>query len=73
MGLNGSFYQNGLPLSTLETGLGNVPVGVPVPNKASSSFYLSGTSYTEASPTLTAASASANVVLKSAVVAVNSG
>lgn len=59
MSTNGSFYQNGLPISTLETGLGNVPTGAPIANKASSSFYLSGTAYTQADPTLAAASASA--------------
>jgi hypothetical protein len=42
---NGSFYQNGLPISSAETGLGNVDPGAPVPNPASSSFYLSGTVY----------------------------
>lgn len=44
MGSNGSFYQNGLPLSTLETGLGNVPASV-TPKTANSSFYLSGSIY----------------------------
>jgi hypothetical protein len=56
---NGSFYQNGLPISSVETGLGNVPSGLPAPNPASSSFYLSGTAYAQANPTLAAASASA--------------
>ena len=45
MGTNGSFYQNGLPLSTLETGLGNVSPGAPVANKANASFYLGGSAY----------------------------
>lgn len=45
MSSNGSFYQNGLPLSTLETGLGNVSPGAPVTNKANGSMYISGTAY----------------------------
>jgi hypothetical protein len=43
---NGSFYQNGLPISSAETGLGNVKPGFPAANQASSSFYLSGSAYT---------------------------
>jgi len=46
MGSNGSFYQNGLPLSTTETGLGNVAPGVPVANKANGSMYIAGSAYT---------------------------
>ncbi len=45
MGSNGSFYQNGLPLSMGETGLGNVAPGAPAA-KANGSFYLSGSAYT---------------------------
>lgn len=45
MGTNGSFFQNGLPISTAETGIGNVSPGTIVPNNANSSFYLNGTIY----------------------------
>jgi hypothetical protein len=42
---NGSFYQNGLPISSVETGVGNLPTTHPPANPASSSFYLSGSVY----------------------------
>lgn len=45
MTTNGSFYQNGLPISSVETGLGNVPAPPVVPKTAESSFYLSGSAY----------------------------
>lgn len=45
MGSNGSFYQGGLPLSGVNTGVGNVPPGAPAPKTAESSFYLGGSVY----------------------------
>jgi hypothetical protein len=42
---NGSFYQNGLPISPDNGGVGNVPSGAPAPKTAESSFYLSGSVY----------------------------
>lgn len=42
---NSSFYQNGLPVSTAATGVGNVTPATPVPNPAQSSFYLNGSIY----------------------------
>lgn len=45
MTTNGSFYQDGLPISSVETGLGNVPAPPVVHKTAESSFYLSGSVY----------------------------
>lgn len=42
---NSSFYANGLPYGTDETGVGNVPSGPDGPKTAESSFYLSGGRY----------------------------
>lgn len=55
----GSFYFGGGTYGTVNDGLGNVPAPPATPKLAESSFYLNGTVYTEASPTIAAASASA--------------
>jgi hypothetical protein len=61
MAANGSFYQNGLTVSSIETGVGNVTPGAPVANPAQSSFYLSGGAYAvAANPDALSAALNAN-------------